>query len=264
VSTRDERRPAGTPIWVELVTAEPAAAHAFYRAVFGWQFRPAPPELGSYMMGLVHGRPVAGIGAAPAGKQAPAAWTTYLAADLVDKICDCAVAFGGTVLAGPVTVGRQGRTAVVADPTGAVFGLWQARDHLGAQVVDEPGTMVWTECLTRDAPAAREFYNAILHYRYAPVEGFFDYTMIARRGGDEGPQSAIGGIGGLEPQTPPEVSSGWMTHFGVDDLDAAVQRVTTAGGTVLAAREDSRYGRPAVCRDPQGAVFALVQVQPMP
>jgi uncharacterized protein len=52
---------------------------------------------------------------------------------------------------------------------------------------------------------------------------------------------------------------GWFTYIQVADVDAAVQRAQTTGGTVLRPVDETADGsRVAVVSDPMGNVFGLV------
>ena len=72
------------------------------------------------------------------------AWNTYVAVESADDTAAQVTAAGGTVLAGPFDVFDSGRMAVCADPAGAVFHLWQAGTHRGAEFVNEPNTWNWS------------------------------------------------------------------------------------------------------------------------
>jgi predicted enzyme related to lactoylglutathione lyase len=258
MSTREEPWLDGTPCWADLTSTDPESLYSFYAGLFGWRIEVTKPERGGYAMGLLGRRPVAGIGQAPpVSGTAAAAWTTYLATDDAAKSCDLIDSYGGTVLMAPRDIGTEGRLALAADPGGAVFGLWQARNHIGAQRVNEPGAMCWNECMTYDAAAAREFYTMVFSYRYGGMAHDL-YTLIARPSEDVGPETAIGGIGQLDPAWAGRIPAHWMTYFAVADVDAATGKVTRGGGQVLGGPRDTPYGRTAVCEDPQGAVFSII------
>src|SRR5215470_2187429 len=199
MSTRDTPWPEGTPNWADLMTSNRESSWDFYRRVFGWEIIDSGPDMGHYGMATVSGRMVAGIGEPPAeAGSPPPAWTTYLATDDVDKTIEAVQSAGGQVLMPAMDVGEAGRMAMAADPTGAVFGLWQAGEHIGASLVNEPGGLTWNELLTRDAARAREFYTDVFGYRYSPVEGAGDYTSID----GEGPMGTVGGIGAMDEAYP--------------------------------------------------------------
>ena len=255
--TRDTAWGDGTPCWVDLGVADIAKAGAFYANLFGWEVHQGPPEVGGYALCLKDGRLVAGIAPkmGPPGERS--AWTTYLAASNADETAGKIKASGGHVLVEPMDVMDQGRMVMAADPGGAVFGLWQARNHIGAQRVNEPGAMCWNECMTYDAAAARDFYAMVFSFRYGGL-AHDQYTLIARPSEDVGPETAIGGIGQLDPAWAGRIPAHWMTYFAVADVDAATGKVTRGGGQVLGGPRDTPYGRTAVCEDPQGAVFSII------
>jgi hypothetical protein len=250
MSIRETPWSPGTPSWTDLATPDQAAATGFYRALFGWEVSEGGTEYGGYGMASLEGRPVAGIAQQHPGTDSPPAWTTYLAVTDADATAEAITAHGGTVVLAPMQVGDQGRMAVAQDPAGAFFGIWEAGAHRGAEVVNQPGAVVWNECMTADPQAAREFYAAVFGYTYRSLEGAGDYTAIV----GDGPGDTVGGIGAVSGDLPPH----WMTYFMVDDPDAAASTAADHGGSVLAGPFDTSFGRIAVLRDPQGAVFSVM------
>jgi uncharacterized protein len=248
---------AGTPSWVDLQTSDPEAARSFYGELFGWQFEIGPPETGSYAVCRLRGHGVAGIGGEPTQEGMPTAWTTYIATDDVDADAERISANGGSIMMGPMDVMTQGRMAIAADPTGAVFGLWQAGETTGAGLTNEPGAMSWNELATRDLDAARRFYTAVFGYAWADVdtgEGGPPYATFKVDGRD------AGGAMQMTDQFPAEVPSYWGVYFAVDDTDASVALVERRGGSVQMPPTDSPYGRFAAVTDPQGAMFTLIKL----
>lgn len=247
---------AGTPAWVDLMTTSRDQATTFYGELFGWDFEIGTPETGGYAMAMLGGRPVAGIGEAPAAGQGPSfppAWTTYLAVDDLDATVKSIADAGGSTLMGPMDVMGQGRVAVAADPAGAVFGLWQAGGHPGAGVVNEPNTVTWNECASRDADAAWHFYRTVFGYDRDTMDAEgFDYSILKIGG------KPVAGLMPMPERMPAEVPSHWLSYFAVADTDAAVAKVRELGGTVRMGPLDSSAGRMAVVADPAGAVFAVI------
>ncbi|MFI1972912.1 glyoxalase [Streptomyces cinnamoneus] len=244
----------GTPCWVDLVVPDQREALDFYRDLFGWQGEPGPPETGGYAVCALNGKAVAGIMTSMAqegGSKPPPAWTTYLAVADADAAVAAVNANGGTPLTDVMDVLTLGRMAVVADSTGAVFGLWQAGDFFGAQVVNEPGSVVWNELNTADPGTAGSFYSAALGLTHSPMEELPGYSALKANG------RVVGGMQSLE-KSPPGSPSHWLTYFCVDDTDGTVDALTKAGGSVLKPPFDMVAGRMAVVQDPQGAVFALI------
>ncbi|MFE4971094.1 VOC family protein [Kitasatospora sp. NPDC056651] len=246
----------GTPCWVDLMASDQQAALDFYRDLFGWQGKVGPADFGGYAVCTLNGRPVAGIMAqmAPEGQPTPpVAWTTYLASDDADASRTSITEAGGTVLYDPMDVGTIGRMLVAADPTGAVFGVWQALDFIGAGVVNEPGALVWNELNTADTDTAGRFYQPALGLRPATIQGMDGYFSL--NVGDR----TVGGMQAVPKYLAPGTPSHWMTYFLVDDADSTVDALVKAGGSVIQPPFDMQAGRMAVVNDPQGAVFAMIQ-----
>jgi len=250
---RDERWPDGTPSWVDLMVPDQEKAIAFYSGLFGWTVHPGGAETGFYGMAELRGRPVAGIGRTPPGQDVPAAWTTYLAVSDVDRTVAAVTEAGGQVVMPVMEVMKAGRMAVAADPAGAVFGLWEAGDHIGTQVTAAPGTLAWNECLSRDYAAAKPFYEEIFGYGFQDISGDgFDYSVLLLDG------RPVGGVGAVPGSAPPEVPSYWAAYFWVADADASAAKVTELGGSVQGKPFDSPYGRQVRATDDQGVPFMVV------
>lgn len=251
-----EQHVAGTPTWVDLMSPEPAKAQAFYAGLFGWQYEVGGPETGGYAMAKLGGKNVAGIGPLPPGAPYPSAWSVYFATEDADRTIATVEELGGRVMTGPMDVVDAGRLAFMTDPTGAPFGVWQAKNHRGAEIIDEPGTMTWHEVNTPDAPKAVEFYGKLfgLEPKKLDAPAGFDYWTLHK-----GPRTAAGVLqmtkewAGVPPH--------WMNYFAVaDTTDAAAAKVTELGGKVSVPPFDSPYGRISVVNDPFGAVFSLIKL----
>lgn len=244
---------AGTPSWVDLMTSDPAAARDFYGNVFGWDFEIGPEETGHYAMCRVRGHNVAGIGASP-DENVPTAWNTYLASDDIEATAKQIAAAGGTVAMGPMDVMTSGRVLFAQDPTGAWFGAWEARDHIGATLVNEPGCVSWNELATRDLATAQAFYSDVFGYTWEDVDtrGGPDYGLFAVS------ERAVGGAMQMTDQWPSEVPAYWMPYFSTADVDATAALASELGGAVQVPAMDSEYGRVIVLGDPQGGVFTAI------
>lgn len=254
MTERDTAWPAGTPCWVDLMTTDLQAAQEFYAPLFGWQLAVGPPETGGYTVADVGGRAVAGLGAMQGGMEHPPVWTTYLATEDAAATAQAITAAGGQVLMEPMDVMHLGVMVVAQDPTGATFGVWQAKARTGVELANETGSLTWNELMTRDYAAAKDFYAAVFGYTYTEMgAGGFDYSTAEVDG------TTIGGIGGLPAEVPPEVPAHWRVYFAVDDADATLEAVTQAGGSVLSPATDMPYGRHADVADPQGAAFSIIK-----
>lgn len=251
MTTRDSNWPEGYPAWSDLVVPDCATAREFYTGLFGWDFQVGDESLGYYSNAQLDGRIVAGIGQNMPGQEGPPpAWTTYLAADDVHAVTDRATAAGATVVAPPMQIMEFGSMAVLVDPTGTPFGLWQGKTHTGAQLVNEPGAMVWNEAGCSDVAAASTFYRDLFGYGVQDMSGEgFEYTVIEVDG------HMVGGVGGVAPGASP----GWLTYFAVADTDTATARAQELGGSLLDGPRDSPYGRIAVLAGLAGERFAVIK-----
>lgn len=251
MATRDNAWPEGTPCWVDLGVADMDKARAFYGGLFGWDMEPGPPEVGGYTMCLKNGHAAAGVGPKQ-DPDMPSVWVTYLAADDVDAVAGRVTENGGRIMMEPMDVMDVGRMAIGSDPAGAIFGLWQARAHIGAAIANEPGAFTWNENMSRDWEAAKAFYGSVFGWGFNDMsaEGF-SYATFTVDGRD------VGGVGALPDEVPEEVPANWGTYFAVDDADAAVQKVRDLGGQVLQEPFDTPFGRMARVTDDQGAVFSI-------
>ncbi|MEU7583145.1 VOC family protein [Streptomyces sp. NPDC041068] len=230
------------------------ATQEFYGALFGWEFRPGPEQLGPYVRALLEGHEVAGIGQLPPDRHLPIAWTPYLATDDADATAEAVRHCGGTVGVGPIDAGRAGRMAIASDPAGAVFGIWQAAAHLGAAVVGRPGTPTWNELVTRETASVVKFYRAVFGYsEEAVVSADFDYLTLYV---DGRPVASMHGVGQALPR---DRGAHWMTYFEVTDVDETVDRVVELGGHVVKPARAGTHGRLATVADPEGAVFTVVR-----
>ncbi len=244
----------GVPSWTDLGTNDPAAARDFYGSLFGWEFDISPDEQsGHYTTITKNGKTVAGMSGIPVTEQPPA-WNTYFATDDAQKLAELVTANGGAIVLGPMQVGPAGTMLVWQDTTGAFAGAWQAGEHTGAQLVNEPGAPTWNELNTRDLAASVAFYTAILPVRAHDVsDGEFHYQTLQVDGRD------VAGMWQISPEVPAEVPPHWAVYFSVADVDAAVSRAGELGATVIMPVKESPYGRFAGLRDPQGATFFAIQ-----
>ncbi|MFC8667698.1 VOC family protein [Streptomyces sp. NPDC057199] len=241
-------QPDGTPTWIDLRVSDPERATEFYGALFGWEYAPDSAGTGLGTMCLLRGRPVAAIAQAPATTNP--GWTMYFATADCDGTAKRVADAGGSVLTAPADIGEHGRAAVAEDPVGARFGLWEARAHVGCEIVNEPDSLVRNDLVTPDPEPARAFYTSVFDYTLDRNETLpdLDFTFLRRQDGHE-----IGGIFGF-PVAPGSV---WATTFEVADTDAVVGRAVAAGGTA-GTPEDTPYGRSATITDPFGVEFSVI------
>jgi predicted enzyme related to lactoylglutathione lyase len=254
----------GTPNWVDLGTPDLEGSKAFYGSLLGWSFDAAGEEYGGYVTATLRERPVAGMmaigtGAGGGGPEFPPAWSSYVAVDDLDASAAKVADAGGTILVAPMDIPVVGRMAFVADPTGAAIGLWQAGEHVGAGIVNEPGAWCWNELITPDVPKAAAFYEAVFGWQAqtVPSGGATEYTMLST-----GPDPGDGVAGALTPPMP-GIPAHWGVYFAVADLDASLAQATELGASAVAPPIDTPAGRLVPLVDPQGIYVSIIQlVQP--
>jgi predicted enzyme related to lactoylglutathione lyase len=246
--------PPGTFSWADLTTTDQDGAKAFYTELFGWEVDDRPAGEGIvYSMMNVGGKPVAAISPQPQQQREaglPPVWNSYITVADADQAAARAGEIGGTVHAPPFDVFDAGRMAVIADPQGAYFAIWQPNRHIGANLVNGDGLLCWNELHTPDLEGATSFYTNLFGWTTQEMDiGGASYRVIGV--GDHG-------NGGITDMMPPGAPPHWLVYFGTDDLDGSQAKVSELGGTVVQPPMEIGEGnRIAVAQDPQGGYFAL-------
>lgn len=245
----------GTPCWADAMFADVEGAKAFYGDVLGWTFDERSAEYGNYTQAYSNGKAVAAVVPPMPGQEAQSSWCLYLAspdaAATARKITDN----GGEVLMEPMKVGEFGTMVLAREPSGAIFGVWQAGQHKGFEAVETPGAFCWAEVFTREPAKVDAFFPAVFPYRERALKDeSADFRVFQL--GDE----AVLGRMRMTDDFPPEISPYINVYFAVDDCDAAVDRATKRSGAVHFGPMDSPFGRFAALTDQQGAAFSLIDV----
>lgn len=258
--TEFDSHPPGTPSWIDLMSPDPDASKAFYGAVFGWDMTDEHDDDGNriYTMCRVNGKSVAGIGGQPPGmpEGMPPVWNSYVTVADAAATTAAASEAGGAVMMPPMQVMDAGTMAILADPTGAAFSIWQPGQHIGIELGNEPNTYSWNELATRDLESAKEFYSTVFGWTYDVMEmPNGPYNVI--EGGENG---GLGAMMGMPPGVPEQVPNHWMVYFTVASVDDTVGKITGAGGQVVAPAFDiPGVGRMAVVHDTAGGAFSVLQ-----
>jgi predicted enzyme related to lactoylglutathione lyase len=269
MSERDGYAP-GVPCWVDTWQPDPEAAAGFYTQLFGWEAEePSPTESdGKHYMCRLRGRDVAAI-AGPPPEGAPAAWGTYVWVEDADRTAAKATDAGGSVLVGPFDSYDGGRMAIVADPAGAVIGVWRPGAHKGAQLVNEAGAWSMSSLNTRDPEGAKAFYGAVFGWSTSSFDlGGSEIKMWHVPGYVGGeplqpvPRDVVATMAPIGDQSPDDVPPHWGVDFWVDDVDGTAEKAADLGGKVLAPPYDvpNTPLRQAMLADPQGAAFSVTKV----
>jgi uncharacterized protein len=253
----------GSPCWLDLGVPDVPAAAAFYGAVLGWGYE-AMGEAEGMEGGMFRkdGKIVAGLGKLTEEGARPA-WMIYYCVSDADAVTQAVERAGGTVRVAPMDLDEWGRMAQYSDPLGGQFAVWQPGTNTGVELVDEPGSLSWTELYTTDAAGAREFYGGVLGWRFSDMElpgGAGTYALITPA--DLPEERMHGGIMEMREEDL-ALTHGrpyWHPVFAVADCDAAVAEVTGNGGTVqMGPEEVEGVGRLAVCLDPANADFVVLE-----
>jgi len=250
----------GTFSWTDLATTDVASAKKFYGELFGWaaEDQPMPPGQGTYALAKVKGKSVAGIaGMMEQQKKAgmPPHWTAYFTVQDVSAATQKASSLGAKIVMEPLDVMDVGRMAAIEDPTGAAFAIWQAKKHIGTELLQEPGTISWVELESRDVDKAGGFYSKLFGWsaKVQDMGGGKKYTVFF-----DGPEMRAG-LMAPEPKAPP-MPAHWNVYFQVDSADAIAKRAASLKAKTLVPPTDiPNMGRFAFFFDPQGAMFSVFQ-----
>ncbi len=270
----------GVPCWVDTSQPDPEAAVAFYGGLFGWEFQEVMPpgSQGRYYMARLRGGDVAAVGPLPERAPATATWNTYIWVQSADETAAKVLEAGGRTLTEPFDVTDAGRMAVVADPEGAAFCLWQAKRHRGARIVNEAGSLNFNGLNTRDVEAARRFYGSVFGWRTLMIDGAELWTLpgygdhleerdpglrkrVAEVGGPPGFEDVVAAINPISAEQP-GVPANWSVTFAIDDADAIAARAAELGGRILVPPFAAPWVRMTVIADPQGATFVASRFVP--
>jgi hypothetical protein len=245
--------PPATFCWTDLTTTDQTAAKEFYGALFGWEAEDIPVREGaSYSMMRLRGKDVAAIAPQPPQQReagAPPVWNSYVSVESADAALERATALGAIAHAPAFDVMQAGRMAVLQDPQGAYFIVWQPREHFGAALVNEPGALVWNELASPDLDGSAAFYSALFGWSVEPFAGSPERYLSIKNGDASN--------GGMRELNPPDAPPHWLVYFGAEDIDVALARVQELGGITLTGPVDIGFAKLGVVQDPQGATFAL-------
>jgi len=271
----------GVPCWVDTTQPDPDGAVAFYGGLFGWDLEDVMPpgSAGKYYMARLRGGEVAAIGSQSEGERPMAVWNTYVWVDSADETASKVREAGGSVLTDPFDVLDAGRMATCVDREGARFCLWQAKDHKGARIVNEPGSLNFNSLNTRDAEGAASFYGSVFGWQTLDLQGDVKMWRLAgygdflarsdpelrkRQAESAAPEGFADVVATLNPiaDDQPEVPAHWSVTFAVDDADATARRAAQLGGRVDVPPFDAPWVRMTVITDPQGATFTASKFVP--
>ena len=252
--------PPGTFSWVECATSDLDGGTAFYEGLFGWGHADSPiDDTSVYRLFKLRDRNVAAAYAMREEERShgiPPHWNNYITVKSADDAAARVRELGGNPLMDPFDVFDSGRMVAFSDPTGAIVSVWEPREHIGARLVNDPGSFTWNELSTTDVDRAKNFYGDLFGWTFEDV------------GSDEMPYTTIrnGGRmnGGMRPLGDQEKQMGvppnWIPYFTTADIDNSAGQSGDLGGRVMIGPMSVlQASRIAVAADPQGAVFGLFE-----
>ncbi len=256
-----DKHPPGSFCWIELATTDQNAAKNFYTSLFGWTVNDIPMgPAGVYTIFQLDGRDAAaGCALRPEelAQGAPPHWNLYIAVDDADQAVERAAHLGGPSFGPAFDVPGAGRMAVLQDPTGAVFSIWQPKGNNGLGITGEPGSFCWADLNTPRPEHAKRFYSALFGWELMVGENDSSGYLHIKNG-----ETFIGGVppaGQRDPNAPAH----WMIYFWVSDVDATAAQAKELGAKLyMPPTTIENVGRMAVLADPQGAVSAIFKASP--
>lgn len=247
---------SGEFCWTNLGASDPEAAKKFYRELFGWSYREVPTNNGLYSICQVNGHDVCAIFPMMEDQRKmkiPPHWLPYIAVDNVEGAVSKAKAAGAKLLHNPEDAMDAGRFAVLQDPTGGAFAVWQARKHVGAGLGEESGTVCWRELTTPNLDIAAKFYSTVFGWTGSARDMGTGMTYHMFALGEDG-------VAGMMLPPKKEIPPHWLTYWLVENTDATLAQSKRLGAHVLVpSTAIPGMGRFAVISDPQGAVFGIFQ-----
>ncbi|SMF83788.1 VOC family protein [Pseudobacteriovorax antillogorgiicola] len=240
--------------WVDLQTTDIVKVKPFYRAMFGWDLVDEPTDDGfSYTLACLEGRKVAGL--AQAGPDVPhSMWQSYINVEKLDNLLEQVPAFGGQILMAPMEVSKHGRMACIKDPGDAVVYLWERKNTIGAEWVNDPNTLCWNELNTRQLSKSKDFYSKLFAWNFKEEKtGSDSYTTIEVDGWMNG------GMLDMNDKIPEDVPPHWNIYFNVANLQSSLKTCQEHGGTIVAGPMEVPVGPFAIIADPSGAHFTVIE-----
>jgi predicted enzyme related to lactoylglutathione lyase len=246
----------GKFVWFDYITPDVAKAQGFFGELFNWKTQEVPvPGAGTYTMIALGDQTIGGYMTTPQGAPPIGHWLPYLGVTDAQRAADQIKSLGGQVHKEPTKMGDVGSIAIVGDPQGGVFALWQpAKPEGTGDYKDAPGAFCWNELAAQDPVKAVAFYSQLGFTEEKMDMGGMTYHVLNSDG------KARAGV----MKTPmPDAPQAWMPYVQVKDVDATVAKAQKLGAAVLAKPEDvPGVGRIAIFRDPLGGYTGLLKPAP--
>ncbi|MDP2562615.1 VOC family protein [Psychrobium sp. 1_MG-2023] len=251
--------PEGQFCWIELNAQNWQVAKDFYSQLFNWQAVDQP--IGDdmfYTMMQLNGKTVAAMYQMMpehAEQGVKTHWLSYIAVDDVDASIAKAKTLNAEIVIGPHNVMNAGRMAVIHEPDGAYFAIWQGQENAGIELRDVNNTLCWSELASKDSAKSKTFYHDLLNWQYTDkdVEGMSYCEVTAGETSHAGLMEMTSEWGEIPPH--------WMPYFAVESCDDIVAKAQFLGATIcVPTTEIPGIGRFSVINDPQKATFSVIEL----
>ena len=252
----DARNLLGSFVWYDQMSNDLSGSERFYQKVIGWTLAPNTMNDQRYTLLMAGPAGIGGLMPIPEHAEGvPPAWMGYVAVDDVAAYADRVKAAGGAIHRGPAEIPNVGVFAIAGDPDGAGFLLFKPFRNADApaDTPQAPGHVGWRELNAANGEKAFAFYSGLFGWTKTtamPMGPSNVYQLFQTRNGQEG------AVFTKDAETPHPF---WRFYFNVEAIDAAIERVKSAGGKVTNGPHEVPGDRwIAHALDPQGAAFALV------
>ena len=245
----------GKFVWFEYVSKDVKKAQGFFGELFGWTTKDVPMPQGAYTMIAAADKTIGGYLPTPEGAPPGAHWVSHLQVTDAKATAGKVKSLGGKIAKEAFKVGDFGTMAIVLDPHGAAFALWQP-----ARVEEQPqpttNTFCWNELFSADPVASVAFYKAIGGFEEEPMEmpGMGTYHLLKS-----------GGVprAGVMKQMMPGQPHAWLPYVQVANADASSEKAKKLGANIIVPpTEIPNVGRFSIFADPQGSPLGILQPAP--
>lgn len=243
--------------WIELATGNSENSKKFYKELFGWGFVDHQmDENNTYTMFQMEGKDIAACYNLCSDLKemgVPPHWGNYIAVNSVDEIVKKVKSTDGKIINEPMDIPEAGRMAIIEDPTGAVFGIWEAKQHIGSRFKNQFNTFCWNELATNNVDKCKDFYKSVFGYdSFDQTFGEMDYTTFKLG------EIPVGGMYKLSGEME-NIPSHWLVYFSVENCDKTVEKAISLGAEVVVpAMEIEGVGKFAVLKGTENEHFGVI------
>lgn len=253
----------GQFVWHDLMSTSPEASTKFYQRIFGWdlEITNMGEAIGDYTMFKAGGTTIGGIVPLAPEHGIPSHWISYISVDDVDAACKATEEAAGTVAVPPFDIPEVGRTAVLADPTGAYYSPYTEKSgEPFTPPAPAVGLFTWHELMSTDIEKAKSYYTRLMGWSVGAMalqDPPDTYWMF-----QHGEQPVAGALQ-MPAAAGADAVSAWLPYIGVADVPDVSRQTLALGGKIhvppTRMREPSTVHF-AMLGAPDGSTFGIVEV----